>query len=145
MLTITLRVLILSFGLIYYFLLSSSVFYYSLSCLFSSRAAHVMGEMTLEAMLVVYLNKPYWDEKSRWLQRYNKSDLGAHRALERSYCSRKSPTWTCGSEGFSVSPSALARSVGGSSCSGWRGLALSCRRARTGADVVGGSALAQLC
>lgn len=57
MLTITLRVLILSFGLIYYFLLSSSVFYSSLSCLFSSRAARVMGEMTLEAMLVVYLNK----------------------------------------------------------------------------------------
>lgn len=84
MLTWTLRVFILSFGLIYYFLLSSSVFYYSLSCLFICLEARVLGEMTLEAMLVVYLNKSYWDEKSRWLQSYNKSDWEAHHALERS-------------------------------------------------------------
>lgn len=59
MLSISLRVLILSFGLIYYFLLSSSDFYYSLSCLFSYLVARVMGEMTLEAMLLVSLNKSY--------------------------------------------------------------------------------------
>lgn len=116
MLTWTLRVLILSFGLIYYFLLSSSVLYYSLSCLFICLEAHALGEMALEAMLLVYLNKSYREEKSRWLQRHNKSDGGAHQALEGLVISRESPTWTGGSEIFHASPPGLTQRAGSSFC-----------------------------